>query len=355
MGGRAGDNQDNSILLTNALKNQFHEVASFPSAISSQLREVGVTSDSGLDIFNLGFTYNTGASKYSKQIDVQWHGDNARIQSSHKGQSLSSDGSNSWTSGRTTPVVSKCKTPLSSEDTWKNTPDEASSCTLQLKSVLSLDFLNVAAQHDKLDITDVRSPSQHRGETNGNMESIMCSAHMDLGFPDFSKMSIGYPKELAEKSQQSVTLSTYHDSGPNWSTTFSISFNEWDFNLSSVSSVKPAEGFYDLVTKATSMDNEFAHHFENNSASYDSIFQLSTEPIEFPTFLDKTILHLWEEVDVMEAQQVLASPTIGINNDKGKSLLVYTRTRKNQKVKVVKLAYDKEDMSQQQSQRADQT
>ncbi|XP_074336072.1 zinc finger CCCH domain-containing protein 44-like [Apium graveolens] len=380
----AGDNQENSILLTEALKDQFHEVVSFPCDTSSQLREVGVTSDSELDMFDLRFTYNTGASRYSKQIDVHWHGDNARIQSSCKGQSLSSHGSNSWTSIRNTPVVSKCKTPLisclqeqdsstvffvrenekysgndlnqdvkrckygpyyenrtsseltvskspvrqilgdhssnqclslqSSEDTLNNTPTEASSCTLHLNSVLSLDFLNVAAQHGKLNITDVRSSSQHRGETNGNMESVLCSAHMDLGFPDFPKTSIGYPKELADKSQQSVPLITYHDSGPNWSSTSSITVNEWDFNPSSVSSVKPAEGLCDLVTTATSLDNKLAHYFETHSASYESTFQLSTEPNEFTTFPDEIKLNLWEEVDAMEAQQVLASPTIGTNN-----------------------------------------
>lgn len=105
----AGDRQDNSILLTDALKGLFHNVLPLPNDISSESQEVGVSPDSKLHKSDVVWTENASASRDGKQSDGKQDGDIARIHCTSESELSRNDGWDSQSSVWTAPVVSCIK------------------------------------------------------------------------------------------------------------------------------------------------------------------------------------------------------------------------------------------------------
>lgn len=431
----AGDRQDNSILLTDALKGLFHNVVPLPNNISPKSQEVGVSPDSKLHKSDVVWTDNASTSRDGKQSDGDWHGNIARIHCTSKSELSRNDGWDSQPSVWTAPVVScikeeplvscskepdsfmgnsscykqrqvqsppssitlvggenmthsgdrmnhevkgcksepdneyqsssgatvskssgehirddhsnsRCLSGQSSGDNRRNSPADFSSNTWKLNSVPSLTNLNVAPeQNGKSNVTDVHSPSRktnsekYKGDTNENKESISSTVHIkDSRFPDLPsptpKAGIDYQIGLADETRQALSLNLpYQDSCPNWSNTSSVvvgelqlvdisddwggysptpvkhSVDEWDPSLISLP-IKPAQGLCDHVATATSRGGELDFFSTSHPASHLSCWQTDVrEQIEFSTLAEESVSDLLAQVDAMEAQCDLPSPT----------------------------------------------
>lgn len=181
------------------------------------------------------------------------------------------------------------------------------------------------------------SPDQS-GEIVENKESASSSVHVHDPYardqPYFTlKINNNDQKGLAIEKKQSVSSNIYvQDSAPSWSSTSSIMLGrsqasditdkwggytsapikhsvEWDSNLMPVSS-----SLHDHVGTATPRSCEPTQFTLLNPASNFSSWHTSgSEPIEFSTLAEESVSDLLAEVDAMESQCGMASPTSMMN------------------------------------------
>lgn len=430
----AGDRQDNSILLTDALKGLFHNVVPLPNNISAKSQEVGVSPDSKLHKSDVVWIENASTSRDGKQSDGNWHGNIARTNCTSESELSRNDGWDSQSSVWTAPVVScvkeeplvscskepdsimgvsscykqppvhsppssitvvggenmthsgdrmnhevkgcklepeienqsssgatvsksygehirddhsnsRCLSGQSSGDNRRNSPTDSSSNIIKLNSMPPLTNLNVAPeQNGTSNVTDVHSPSRktnsekYKGDTNENKESISSTVHIkDSCFPDLPsptpKAGIDYQIGLADETRQAASLDLpYQDSCPNWGNTSNVvvgelqlddisddwggysptpvkhSVDEWDPSISFP--IKPAQGLCDHVATATSRGGELDFFPTSHPASCLSSWQMDVgEQIEFSTLAEESVSDLLAQVDAMESQCDLPSPT----------------------------------------------
>ncbi|KAL8118098.1 zinc finger CCCH domain-containing protein 44 isoform X2 [Apium graveolens] len=433
----AGDRQDNSILLTDALKGLFHNVVPLPNNISLKSQEVGVSPDSKLHNSDVLWNENASASRDGKQSDGNWHGNGntAKIHCTSKSELSRNDGWDSQSSVWTAPVVScikeeplescsketdsfmgnsscykqhqvqsqassitlvgrenmthsgdrmshevkvcklepdnenqsssgatvskssgehirdysinsRCLSGQSPGDNRTNSPADFSSKTLKLNSVPSPTNLNVAPeQNGKLNVTDLLSLSRktdsenNKGDTDENKDSVSSTVHIkDSSFPDLPsptpKAGIDYQVGLADETRQAVSLNLpRQDTCPNWSNTSNVvvgelqladisddwggysptpgkhSVGEWDPNCISLP-IKPAQGLCDHVGTTTSRGVELDFFPTSHPAAHLVSWQTDvTEQIEFSTLAEESVSDLLAQVDAMESQCDLPSPT----------------------------------------------
>ncbi|WOH00462.1 hypothetical protein DCAR_0519825 [Daucus carota subsp. sativus] len=181
------------------------------------------------------------------------------------------------------------------------------------------------------------SPDQS-GEIIENKESVSSSVNVHDPYirdqPNFTLMiNNNDQKNLAVEKKQPVTLNiSVQDTAPSWSSTSSIMLSrsqapeitdkwagyssapmkhsvEWDSNLNPVSSSLP-----DHVGTTTPRSCEPTHFTLLNPASNFSSWQTpGSEPIEFSTLAEESVSDLLAEVDAMESQCGMASPTSMMN------------------------------------------
>lgn len=396
----AGDRQDNSILLTDALKGLFHNVVPLPNNISSKSQEVGVSPDSKLHNSDVLWTENASTSRDDKQSDGNWHGNGnvARIHCTSKSELSRNDGWDSQSSVWTAPVVSCIKEePLvsclkepdsfmgnsscykqhqvqslassitivgrentthsgdrmnhevkgcklepdnenqsssgatvgkssgenirddpgqSSGDNRRNSPTDFSSKTLKLNSMPSPTNLNVAPeQNGKSNVTDVHSllrktdSENNKGDTNENKDSISSTVHIkDSCFPDLPsptpKACIDYQIGLADETRQAVSsILPYQDTCPNWSNTSSVVVGELQ-----LADISDDWGGYSPTPGKHSVELDFFP--TSHPAAHLSSWQTDVrEQIEFSTLAEESVSDLLAQVDAMESQFDLPSPT----------------------------------------------
>ncbi|KAA8547456.1 hypothetical protein F0562_003680 [Nyssa sinensis] len=159
--------------------------------------------------------------------------------------------------------------------------------------------------------------------------------------PSPTPKSDGDEKAQAEENKQSLSSNfPVQDSGPSWSSASSLvvgggaqlpeiadergysptpakpSVEEWDSGLVSLSSLKPSEAANDYDVTPTSKSDQLTHSSPSHPASNASSWQaIVTEPIEFSTLAEESVSDLLAEVDAMESQCGLASPTSAMNCD----------------------------------------
>ncbi|XP_027178321.1 zinc finger CCCH domain-containing protein 44 [Coffea eugenioides] len=149
----------------------------------------------------------------------------------------------------------------------------------------------------------------------------------------------GDDREQIDKTNQSpLPKVSVPDSGPGWNSTSGLrvggaqlqkiadewdgysptdpkpSVQEWDTSLAPVASLKPPEVLGDHVTSG-SINNttQLVHASPCQPASNISSWQaIVNEPIEFSTLAEESVSDLLAEVDAMESQSGLASPTSGM-------------------------------------------
>ncbi|KAA8531947.1 hypothetical protein F0562_006336 [Nyssa sinensis] len=431
---RISDKQD-SLLLTDALKGQFHK--SLPSLydISLQLQKVEGASDSRLYTCDGRWsgTMNT-TGKDGKQNEGGWNCNNARALSIGKNKFVRSNGRGSYSSDWTTPVTnykgvqagssSQCQdsfkgnnscsdqsrvdTPLpllefsdrsygtlshqgrghrgerwysgpnhgnrdlhgtsmfhttgghtqgcadqSSGQNWRPLPVNFSSneqdsssgfasvgkSTDSSEQTREINIPNLPSPTPKINNGDWEAQAAENKQSVSSGIAVQDSHISDMPSPT-RKPSDGDEKGQVAEIKQSVSPNfPVQDSGPSWSSASSLvvgngaqfseiaeewggcspapakpSVEEWDSGLVSVSSLKPPEVASDHAATPTSNSDHLIHsspsHPAFNSSSWHSII---TELIEFSPLAEESVSDLLAEVDAMESQCGLASPTSAMN------------------------------------------
>ncbi|XP_059640237.1 zinc finger CCCH domain-containing protein 44 [Cornus florida] len=169
-------------------------------------------------------------------------------------------------------------------------------------------------------IPDLPSPTQEDSHVPGLPSPTPKSSHGD---------------EKGEAAENKPSVSSnfiVQDSGPSWSSASSLvvgdgvqlpeiadewggysptptkpSDEEMDSGLASVSSLKVPEPISDLVASPTPNSEQLIHSSPSHPASSWQV--IVAEPIEFSTLAEESVSDLLAEVDAMESQCGLASPT----------------------------------------------
>ncbi|KAL3525317.1 hypothetical protein ACH5RR_013689 [Cinchona calisaya] len=140
-------------------------------------------------------------------------------------------------------------------------------------------------------------------------------------------------EQIVETKQSLLPEVSVPDSGPGWNSASGLgvgeaqlheipdewagysstapkpSVEEWNPSLVSMGSLKPPEALGDRITPNTNLD-QLPHSSPRQPASNISSWQaIVNEPIEFSMFGEESVSDLLAEVDAMESQSGLASPT----------------------------------------------
>ncbi|KAK1357628.1 Zinc finger CCCH domain-containing protein 44 [Heracleum sosnowskyi] len=370
----ANGKQDDSVFLTDALKGHFHKALPGLNDISSQLREVGeVNCKSKTDVLGsdrLGTQSSAWTApivSYNKYVAA---GTASQNQDSfkdnsfrHKALEVHSQLSSSTFAARdyaTHPHDLNSKVKICNSDSdpeislsrgstvCNNTGDFLGNhCNSQgfggQSSEKNLGHSPVNFLPNNLDLNSVFCPTKstdspdQSGEIIENKESASSSVHVHDPYmrdqPNFTLKINNDQKGLAVEKKQSVSSNiSVQDSAPSWSSTSSIMLGrsqasditdkwggytsapikhsvEWDSNLMPVSS-----SLHDHVGTATPRSCEPTQFTLLNPASNFSSWHTSgSEPIEFSTLAEESVSDLLAEVDAMESQCGMASPTSMMN------------------------------------------
>ncbi|KAL6959979.1 hypothetical protein U1Q18_040126 [Sarracenia purpurea var. burkii] len=204
-------------------------------------------------------------------------------------------------------------------------------CNGYLEDRTAKDHLGILIQHSAIQKLASPTPKMSDGveKADSNIQNLPSSS--------LPKPMDGVEKVQDTENKRSV-CSTFRvqDSGPSWSSASSLvvgggtqcleiadewggysptrakpSVEEWDSGLGSVSSLIPPEaGNNDHAATPTSKCDQLtpspSHPELNNASSWQVTF---SEPIEFSTLAEESVSDLLAEVDAMESQCGLGSPT----------------------------------------------
>ncbi|KAI3461960.1 hypothetical protein Pfo_018623 [Paulownia fortunei] len=198
-------------------------------------------------------------------------------------------------------------------------------------------------QDADMDVSNLRSPTlktrtKHWGvQTAGKQHSVPSNVHtqnsgiLELLSPPRSNNE-DQEGQVTETKQSGLTNFPVPNSGPSWSSASNLvvgsvqlpevaddwcgysptpvkpSVQEWDSGLVSASSLKPPEVTSENV--ATSDSNQLTHVSPSHPASnIPNWLAIINEPIEFDSLGEESVSDLLAEVDAMESQGALPSPT----------------------------------------------
>ncbi|KAL8123735.1 hypothetical protein AgCh_011651 [Apium graveolens] len=400
----ANDKQDNSVVLTDALKGHFHKALPGLNDISSQLREVKGTPDKELCNSSFVCSENANATDDCRKTEGNWHGNIAEVNFKGKTDVVGSDRLGTQSSAWTAPIVSyhkdvAAKTASQNQDSFKDNGFhyKALEVHTQLSSSMFAARDNATHPHNvnskvkicnsdsdpkishsrgttvcntgdilgnhcnsqgfggqseknlghspvnflpnNLDLNSVFCPTKstdspdQSGEIIENKESASSSVHVHDPYmrdqPNFTlKINNNDQKVLGVEKKQSVSSNiSVQDSAPSWSSTSSMMLGrsqasditdkwggytsapvkhsvEWDSNLMPVSS-----SLHDHVGTTPRSCEPTQFTLLNPASHFSSWHTSGSEPIEFSTLAEESVSDLLAEVDAMESQCGMASPT----------------------------------------------
>ncbi|XP_059623534.1 zinc finger CCCH domain-containing protein 44-like [Cornus florida] len=234
----------------------------------------------------------------------------------------------------------------SSGQNWKPLPVNFSSTHQNSSSNLAYVTKSTDSSEQHREIGFVKLPCCTQKPSNGNWESQAADNKQSVSSnaPDqesriqdlpnaTEKSSIGNEKGRVTINKQSVSSNFLdQDSGPSWSSASSLvagsgtqlpetadewdgysatpaksSVEELDSSVVSVTSLKPPEVFGDHAATPTSKIEQLAYSPPSSWQAIDA------EPIEISTLAEESVSDLLAEVDAMESQYGLTSPTSKLN------------------------------------------
>ncbi|KAK2996633.1 hypothetical protein RJ639_024936, partial [Escallonia herrerae] len=160
------------------------------------------------------------------------------------------------------------------------------------------------------DIQDLPSPTPNTstraqiGQAAENEQSVPSSFPVQDSGPSRSSAS----SLVVGRTQFPETADEWGGYSP---TPVKPSVQEWESSIVSVSSLKLTEPASDHFANPGSKGDQLMHSSLSNPASNLSSWQV-VEPIEFSTLAEESVSDLLAEVDAMESQSGLASPTSGM-------------------------------------------
>ncbi|KAK9286023.1 hypothetical protein L1049_025226 [Liquidambar formosana] len=355
---RINEQQDDSILLTNALNGQHHKEPPF-------LYNSNDASAHSND--NNEFVRSTSSSCWSTPVDVVNSKEGQAGSFSEGWDSLK--GNNSWSdqpkmdnslspptlSGKPCEILSQQEKEAHVGERWCSgqshgnwnshtaTAFPSSSGQSIEKCSNSPGFSGQPARQSWI------PPTLNCSSNSWNLDSGFVSKSSETSEHDhevdFSNMPSPTPKpsnvdskDQAAENKQSVSSNVpLQDSGPSWSTASSLvgggaqlpdvagewggysptpdkpSVEEWDSSPVAESSLKPTEVASDLTTSPTSKGDQLPHCSPSHPASNTSSWQeIVNVPNEFP-LAEESVSDLLAEVDAMESLGGLPSPTSALN------------------------------------------
>ncbi|KAL0448444.1 UNVERIFIED_CONTAM: Zinc finger CCCH domain-containing protein 44 [Sesamum latifolium] len=226
---------------------------------------------------------------------------------------------------------------LSSEDKLRLLNINLSSNDMESASVpapvsKSFDSSNIAV---KVDVLDLSSPTPRTAENQQSVSlDVQNSGFLELLSPTPRSNNEDHGGQATETKQSGVTNFPMQNSGPSWSTAPSLmagrvqipeaadewcgyslgpakpSVQEWDSGLVSASSSKPPEVSIENVATSISDSHNLTHASPSHPASnIPNWLAILNEPIEFDALGEESVSDLLAEVDAMESQGALPSPT----------------------------------------------
>ncbi|KAL2240146.1 UNVERIFIED_CONTAM: Zinc finger CCCH domain-containing protein 44, partial [Sesamum indicum] len=226
---------------------------------------------------------------------------------------------------------------LSSEDKLRLLNINLSSNDMESESApapvsKSFDSSNQAV---KVDVLDLSSPTPRTAENEQSVSlDVQNSGFLELLRPTPRSNNEDQQGQATETKQSGVTNFPMQNSGPSWSTASSLmvgrvqihevadewcgyslgpakpSAQEWDSGLVSASSSKPPEVSTENVATSISDSHNLTHASPSHPASnIPNWLAILNEPIEFDALGEESVSDLLAEVDAMESQGALPSPT----------------------------------------------
>lgn len=328
--------QEDSVLLTDALKGEFHKPLRYNASLQSQ--EVGGASDSKSYNYDVRWSENNSTQRVSNQTEGT-QGRSPLASSTHSGPNVgnhenhsdnrSFSGQSSGQNWRALPLV------LGSNNSNSN-PSVAASVT---KSTYVIEMNGAVVLSNLHSLTPKASNDNWEGQVakkEHHMSSVLPVRDSDIvDLPSPTPKTSNKDDRLQDnREKQSVPSKlVVQDSGPSWSSASNLvvggaqlaeiadewggysptpakpSTGEWDSGLVSVSSMKQPEAAADRVATSTSNIEQLIHSSPSQPASTVSWQAIVSEPIEFSTLAEESVSDLLAEVDAMESQCGLASPT----------------------------------------------